>query len=162
MAFVNFVLAFIFESIVVDYIVFHKLKATKFYKKLDSNMPRYKEINQQTRNNTDWLKEAIDSTVGIVNKGFETTAAANVVLDVNNTNSNTSLISNNNSTVDLISRGYEEQDSANQQASFVDKKTKESSTLDNIKFAPVNKNSMNSSHINKNVIHVDVHNKNEI
>ena len=78
---------------------------TKLYKKLDSSKPRYKEINQETKNNTDWLRDAISSSIGIVNKAFETANPAND--HMYNSNSNISLISTNDSTVDLISRGYE-------------------------------------------------------
>lgn len=134
MAFVNFVVAFLAESVVVDYVVFHKLKSTKLYKRLERSKPRYKEINQQTRNNTDWLREAVSG--GIVNKGFETASPNNEIQsnEVANTNSNISLshslISNNNSTVGLISKAYESDLNGQMNA---DKKVLESTFTNNLR-----------------------------
>lgn len=184
MALVNFLLAFAFESLVVDYVVFHKLKSTKLYKRLETSKPRYKEINQQTRNNTDWLKDAIDSSVGIVNKGFETVGNGNNELNNHhngidqNTNSNISLVSNNNSTVDLISKGYDsdlnnpnctEKQQKVVEQSFIDNLESKaestdvifsSSPIDNLAYLAKNpkfKNQITDSHINNKLIHVDVH-----
>ena len=155
---------------------------TKLYKKLDSSKPRYKEINQETKNNTDWLRDAISSSIGIVNKAFETANPANDHsngIDINNTNSNVSLISNNNSTVDLISRGYEsdlnnqnltnysEKKVIEQQTSFktnleskaVESDAYSSCPIDNLTFSNSTKNRKSpNSHINSTKIQVDVHN----
>lgn len=183
MAFVNFVVAFVAESLIVDYIVFHKLKSTKFYKNLETRKPRYKEINQQTRNNTDWLKDAVNASVGIVNKGFESASPNNEIQsnEIANTNSNISLISNNNSTVDLISKGYESDLNGQQQqptphgnevleqSTFTNNlKLKvasnailSSSPIDNLTFSTAANPKLHSpidSHINKGtLIQVDVH-----
>jgi len=162
MAFVNFVLAFVCESLIVDYFVFHKLKMTKFYQKLDTSKPKFKEINQQTKNNTDWLKDAI--SVGIINKAFET-ANNNHTTDSNNTNSNISngnisLISNNNSTVDLISRGYESDHLNNHQDHNKKKNNLEDikRTDDHVIFSSPSIDHQTNSHINNNQVQVDVHN----
>lgn len=183
MAFVNFLVAFLAESLVVDYIVFHKLKSTKFYKNLEMSKPRYKEINQQTRNNTDWLREAVNASVGIVNKGFETASPNNEAQsnEIVNTNSNISLVSNNNSTVDLISKGYESDLNGPANSQLAAKNVLEttftnhlrskvesnaiysSSPIDNLTF-PLAANHHNpiDSHINSinkaTLIQVDVHN----
>lgn len=181
MAFVNFVVAFVAESLVVDYVVFHKLKSTKFYKNLETRKPRYKEINQQTRNNTDWLKDAVNASVGIENKGFESASPNNEIQsnEIANTNSNISLISNNNSTVDLISKGYESDLNGQQQPPHGNEVLEQStftknlklkvasnavlasSPIDNLAFSTAANPKLHSpidSHINKStLIHVDVH-----
>lgn len=173
MALVNFILAFVCESLIVDYFVFHKLKMTKLYKKLDSNKPKFKEINQQTRNNIDWLKDALDSSVGFVNRGFDTVnqnADHSIGIDLNNTNSNISLISNDNSTVDLISRGYESD--LNQDSKKLNDKQHNSKTNSNLNdesnvvfsssSSPIiidNRKPSNSHIVNDENVHDDAHKK---
>ncbi|KAI3476511.1 hypothetical protein L1887_61912 [Cichorium endivia] len=97
--------------------------------------PRYKEINQQTRNNTDWLREAVSG--GIVNKGFRDGQSEQRNSEQRGGEHGTatsvsvhSLISNNNSTVGLISKAYESDLNGQMNA---DKKVLESTFTNNLR-----------------------------
>jgi cation-transporting ATPase 13A2 len=57
LAFCNLLLSLFAESFVVDYLVFHKLKNTKLYRRFDTQRPAYEQLRSET-SDLQWLREA--------------------------------------------------------------------------------------------------------
>lgn len=57
LAFCNLLMSIFAESFVVDYLVFYKLKNTRFYRRFDTQRPMYESLRVQTAD-LQWLRNA--------------------------------------------------------------------------------------------------------